>query len=151
MLTSRARSGVFGGWRGMRSCVFSELLGSFVKNHFFVVLRGSMLGESAESGVVLALVTALEPGEDVQSAGVIAQRSEGAGEQRQRGFVMIRCQAPDFTIEHGRLKFAEAGLAPVCGGHHSDQGALDGRSGREIALEDGELGSEVVLGCGVGE
>jgi hypothetical protein len=143
----------------MRWFVFSSLLGSFVHIQFFKNSIDGALGEpcsvllqSAEYGEVLAFKSALEAGEDVQRAGVIAQRTECAREQGDRGFFRAeRFQTADFTVEHRRLQFPEAGLTPVCDGHHSDQVVLDGGTGRKITLEDGELSGEIGLGCGVGE
>jgi hypothetical protein len=130
------RRGGLVGWCGMRWCVFSGLSGSFVNNYFFANSSGcalgepgSMLGQRAEGGFVLAFETALDPKGDVQKTGVIAQRTECAREQRDRGFFMIGFQAVGFTVEHGRLEFPEASLSPVCGGHHSHQVALDGGPG----------------------
>ena len=73
MLTSRARSGVFGGWRGMRSCVFSELLGSFVNIYFFENSVGAQGGQPINGAVVLAFAAELQAIDDFERAGVIDQ------------------------------------------------------------------------------
>jgi hypothetical protein len=124
------------------------MLGSFARIYFF---GGSVFGQGGEGGEVSAFETGFEPG-NPRKTGAVHQRTVCAGEQPAGGFVgPERLQAAELTVEHGSLQFAKGGLTPVCGGHHSDQGVLDGGAGREVAFEDGEFGGEIRHGCGAGK